>query len=109
MTDSWTFPEDDNIDKDIYLAAGSDRGKIEIVGDTDINPDTGSVRIKSRHTNDRFGGYGFALGYQCIFCSASNVFSDVNEDCIECLSCHKRWTYQEFLNDLDFAIKEGEM
>lgn len=58
--------------------------------------------------NDTSNRFGFALGYHCLFCSATNIFSDLNEDYIECLACHKRWTYQEFLEDLDFAIKEGE-
>lgn len=96
-----------NKDDEIILPGPGVRGRIEI---NDIR-DNGSIRIKSRHSIDnldRLAGYGFVLGYRCIFCNADNIFSDINEDYISCFKCGKSWTYQQFLDDLDFAIKEGE-
>ena len=61
----------------------------------------GRVRLRSRHPEpDR------ALGYICFICNSSDVYSNVNEDRIQCNTCGKKWNYSEFLRDCEFAIGE---
>lgn len=79
--------------------------KIITFGDVDYNVDHISAIINSRHEDKN---YGLTGEYQCFLCSSWNVISDRQVQNIQCLDCHKRWTYEEFIKDSDFIIKEGE-
>ena len=73
-----------------------------------------STRIKSRHTGERFGGYGMFLGdgcyseptYQCLICYSSDMYVNYKANRIACNSCGKIWTVKEWMADLDHLILE---